>query len=213
MIGGEVMRARTVIVITAVLAMWTGSSGLSAAEPTLAPPRLGEPNAREGSVEDRLASLEAQIQSMRDQIGLIRRHVVIRHDVGSPVSASDTGSAPATAQEQLDRLENTAREVYDRLEQIERQLEKTRTPPQPNVPPIAPTPMQGRLVVQNWTRLSQYLSVNGALYLVQPGRTDISVPYQQVEAYIPGHELPKLLGMSFWRWTGRDYEMWMDVKN
>jgi hypothetical protein len=160
-----------------------------------------------------LGALEEQIRSMRDQIGLIRRHVIIRRDVGAPISASDTGNAPSTAQEQLDRLENAAREVYDRLEQMERQLEKTRTPPQPTVTPIASVPMQGRLVVQNWTRFSQYLSVNGALHLVQPGRTDIPVPYQQVEAYSPGHELPKLLGMSFWRWTGRDYEMLLEIKN
>ena len=72
---------------------------------------------------------------------------------------------------------------------------------------------QGRLVVQNLTGVPHYLSVNKAQHYVQPGRTDIVVPYQMVEAYLPTHESPKLLGMSLWRWTGRDYEMPLEIKN
>jgi hypothetical protein len=181
----------------------------------LAPTRPDKPNAGERTFEERLAALEAQMQAITDEMAMIRRHLdlLMRHPVGPSKPASKAGNTPTTTQEQLQQLENAARETGDRLEQIERQLEKAKTPQPLTNPPIAPIPMQGRLVVRNWTTTSHHLSVNGALYLVQPGRTDIPVPYQQVEAYMPGHELPKVLGMSFWRWTGRDYEMWMDVKN
>ena len=91
---------------------------------------------------------------------------------------------------------------------MQRQLDGVRVPSR-----ATPVLTQGRLVVQNLTGVPHYLSVNKVQHYVQPGRTDIWVPYQMVEAYLPSHELPKLLGMSLWRWTGRDYEMPLEIRN
>lgn len=207
------MHVRTLTLIAVLLAFLTGSAGLSAEGPTPARPRPDEPRAREKTIEERLDVLEAQTQVMKEEIDLIRRHVVITRTSGSSSSAPDTASGQSAAQERFDRLENTTRGLYDRLEQIGRQLEEAKPRPQPNMSVVASTTTQGRLALQNWTKFSQYLSVNGTVYVVQPGRTDIMVPWQPVEAYIPGRELPKLLGMSFWRWTGREYEMPLEIKN
>ena len=76
----------------------------------------------------------------------------------------------------------------------------------------AATPTHGRLVVRNFTEASHYLSVNNVQYVVSPGRTDIWVPFQVVEAYLPVYEPRKVLGTALWRWTGRDYEMPLEIK-
>ena len=85
--------------------------------------------------------------------------------------------------------------------------------PQPNMPAVSSEPAPARLVVQNRTLSSQSLSVNGSVFLVAPGRTDILIPHQVVEVYVPGRELPKLYGMSFWGWTGQEYQMWVELNN
>ena len=44
------------------------------------------------------------------------------------------------------------------------------------VPQPLPQPRNGKLVIQNWTGLSQYVSVNGSRFYVGPGRTEMRVP-------------------------------------
>ena len=81
-----------------------------------------------------------------------------------------------------------------------------------NSPSPTPVPMQGRLVLQNWTGQSHRVVVNGQTYWVSPGRTVLSVPHAIVEAYMPAHEGPQLFGMSNWKWNGQGYEMFITLR-
>ena len=96
-----------------------------------------------------------------------------------------------------------------RLDEVLRQIDEIRSGQRVQAPPIT----QGRLVVDNRSIVPHYLSVNRVRHYTQPGRTDILVPYLAIEAYVPAHESPKLLGMSLRRWTGCDYKMPLEVKD
>ena len=74
------------------------------------------------------------------------------------------------------------------------------------------TPESGKLILQNLSGLSHYVSVNGTRHLVSPGRTEIWIPRAIVEVYLPHHESPKLWGMSNWKWTGQHHEMLINIR-
>jgi hypothetical protein len=196
------MRPSTLILIAGLAACLTSSAGSFGAEPTAQQPTLAPPQTAGQPIEERLARLEMQLQ-------LIQRHLGLRYRL-PPASSGADSTLPdqSTDSDRLSRLEQETRRFGEQVEQMQRQLEGA-TPPSR----VAPVPAQGRLVVQNLTGVPHYLSVNKVQHYVQPGRTDILVPCQVVEAYLPSHELPKLLGMSLWRWTGRDYEMPLEIKN
>ena len=195
------MRSTNLILIAGVLACLTNSTGVFSAEPTAQQPTLAPPQTAGQPVEERLARMEMQLQ-------LIQRHLGLRYRL----PPANPGSDPAipdesTDYDRLSRLEQETRRFGERVEQMQRQLDGPAATSR-----VTPALTQGRLVVQNWTGVPHYLSVNKVQYYVQPGRTDIRVPYQVVEAYLPNHESPKLLGMSLWRWTGRDYEMPLEIR-
>jgi len=195
------MRSTKLLLIAGLLACLTHSTGVFSAEaaaqqPTLAPPQTaGQP------IEERLARLEMQLQ-------LIQQHLGVRFRLPPSNSGSDATPPDSSSEyDRLTRLEREARRSTERLEEMQRQLDGVASPSR-----VSPVVTQGRLVVQNWTGMPHYLAVNKVQHYIQPGRTDISVPYQVVEAYLPSHESPKLLGMSLWRWNGRDYEMPLEIR-
>jgi len=75
--------------------------------------------------------------------------------------------------------------------------------------PVAP---KGKFVVLNHSGVNRYVSINGARFYAAPGRTELWIPRGIVEAYLPYWESPKLLGTSFWRWTGQHYEMSLHIR-
>ncbi len=207
------MRASHLAVIAVFLASSIASARLTAQEPSPAPPLRDDSHNSASRLEDRVELLELQVRTMRARLNVLERQLRRTDDAGSPPAGNEAENDPVSARERLEQLEKSAREVDNRIAQMGRKLRELQPEPQPDPPSAVPLPAQGRLVVQNWTMSSQHLSVNGTLYLVKPGRTEILVPYQMAEVYVPGSELPKLLGMSFWRWTGRDYEMRVNVHN
>ena len=123
-------------------------------------------------------------------------------------SANTTSPDPTADYIRLSHLERETRHFNERFEEMQHQLDNVTRPSH-----VASTHTQGRLVVQNRTGVPHYLSVYKVQHYIQPGRADIWVPYQAMEAYLPSHELPKLFGMSFWRRTGWDYAMFVETKN
>ena len=189
------MRSTALALVGGLLACLTNPAGSFSAEPDLPQPTLAPLQATGQSVEERLDRLELQVR-------LIGQHLGIRFVL--PPTAPDTDATSpslSTSNDRLTRLE-------EKLDQLQQQLDGKRALNQ-----AVPVSTQGRLVVQNLTGVAHYLSVNQVRYYVQPGRTDIWVPHQVVEVYLPWHESPKLFGMSLWKWTGRDYEMRLDVRN
>lgn len=98
--------------------------------------------------------------------------------------------------------------IEGRLAQVENGLKKVASQ---STPP-APRPSQGKFVILNHSGVSRYISVNGMRFHAAPGRTELWVPRRIVEAYLPYWESLKLLGTSFWRWTGRHYEMSLHIR-
>ena len=196
------MRPTTHALIAGLLACLANPAGSFSAEARMQQPTLAKPQATGQTIEERLDRLEWQLQ-------LIERHLGLRLRVPLSDSRADaTVPEPSTGYDRIARLEQQTRRFDDRFQQIQRRLDDMMTPG-----PRAPKVTQGRLVVQNMTGGPHYLSVNKVQYRVPPGRTDIWVPYQAVEAYLPSHESPKLFGMTLWRWTGRGYEMPLEIKN
>ena len=186
------MRPTTLALIAGILAGLTNPRGSFSAERAEQQPTLASPQTTGQPVEERLDRLELQVRLIQEHLGMRLR---------LPPTTSDAEAALGDQQAEHDRLKRL-------VDELQRQLEAERARSR-----ATPAITQGRLVVQNMTGVPHYLSVNTVQYYVQPGRTDIWVPYQQVEAYLPWHESPKLLGMSLWKWTGRDYEMPLDIRN
>ena len=196
------MRSIATSLVVGLLACLTSSVGSFSAEPAAQQPTLAPPQTAGQSIEERLTRLEMQLQ-------LIQRHLGLQYRFRPKSSGADSAPSDQSADyDRLSRLEQETRRVGEQLEQMQRQLDGATSTNR-----VTPVVSQGRLVVQNLTGVPHYLSVNKVQHYVQPGRTDILVPCQVVEAYLPSHELPKLLGMSLWRWTGRDYEMPLEIKN
>lgn len=84
---------------------------------------------------------------------------------------------------------------------------------EPQPAPLVPKAPQGKFVVLNHSGVNRYVSINGARFYAAPGRTELWIPRGIVEAYLTYWESPKLLGTSFWRWTGRHYEMALHIRN
>lgn len=192
---------RQTIRLTAAFVVCLASPvGLPASEQ--APQADGEPSAR--SLETRLAELESQVR-------LIQRHLGLQMKPPDTTGVGESRTDASNSEDRLGRVESEIRRVGDRLERIQHELENTRLARHPVTPEASPN--QGRLVIRNWTGVTQCVSVNRFQHYVQPGRTDIWVPRQAVEAYLPAYERPKLLGMTLWRWTGQDYEMPLEIRN
>jgi len=210
------MRRATLILLVGLLACLATSVSTSVAETTTQrlTPVSGQTGV--GPIEGRLDRLEQQIQLIQQHLGMRFREsqLPLTGSIADPTlpdqsSALNQSGGPGQSSD-YDRiafLEANARRLADQVERLQRQLDDARTPSR-----LAPVVTRGRLVVQNLTSVPRYLSVNGGQHYVLPGRTDIWVPYQMVQAYLPANEMPKMLGMNLWRWTGRDYEMPIEIK-
>ena len=64
-------------------------------------------------------------------------------------------------------------------------------------PPVRPT--EGTLIVENLTGLTQSLTVNGVAYAIAPGRTDMKVPFGDVQTQLALFEAPK-------KWTEKNWK-------
>lgn len=196
------MTRRIVVFPVVLCACLVGRLGLLAAEPTLATPQLIDPEQESLSIEERLSVIE-------DRLRLIEQHLRLTLKVPLP-DVQDSGLADLIASsERITKLESESRTISDRLQSIQSQLDELK----PTAKPLVPEPAQGRFVIRNWTGVTRCVSVNGLRFNVHPGWTEIKVPHALVEAYLPGFEAPKLLGMSNWRWTGQDYEMRLDIRS
>jgi len=182
-------------------AMFVSSLGTStmALEPVLLQPIPAQPQLANDSIDGRLDRVEQQLRAIQQHLGLYPL-------VPATYRAEGTANNSVINYDRIANVELETRRLNERLTTVKSQLDRVNA-----APPTIPT--QGRLAVRNLTGSPHYISVNNTRYVVQPGRTDIWVPYQVVEAYLPSHESPKLLGMSMWRWTGQDFEMPLDIRN
>jgi hypothetical protein len=207
--GGGVTMCRRLIAVWTVLILGVATSGaLLAAEPTLAPDRTKASEAGNPDLEGRLAAMEQRLQAIEEHLGL--RMPPSRKEGDAFRGSTGTSRPPA----RIDSLEGQYQDLASRLAQIERQgANATRSDnPAPKLVPVPAVPIQGKVVLQNWTGNRQYVSVNGLRFWVEPGYTEVWVGYSPAEVYIPGVEQPKLFGMSMWRWNGREYEMRIDLR-
>jgi len=195
------MRPAALTLAGGLLACLANPVALFGYEPADQQPTLAPPQTDGQSIEERLDRMEMQLQLIQWHLGL---H--LRLPPGTS-GADSTLPNPTADDDRLSRIERETRRMDDQLQRLQSQLDGPKPDGRSDVLPAG----QGRLVVQNLTGVPHYLSVNKIQYYVLPGRTDIWVPYQVVEAYLPRHEPPKLLGMSLWRWTGRDYEMPLEI--
>jgi hypothetical protein len=190
----------------ALLAAFIGSLVVQAAEPLAPQPRLAVPENQPSSIERRLTNLE-------NQFTFIIEHLGLRTKASAPNSGPTGPLIETGSTDRLGRLEQGYQEIQRRLQQVQGQLDQ----PRPTGEPLKPVPAedvpQGRLVIVNWTGTHQSFSVNGVRHYLAPGQWELMVPYRPVEAYLPGREVPKLFGMSMWRWTGKDYEIRVEIKN
>jgi hypothetical protein len=215
---GENMSMKNTSLCTLLLATLAIPSLLRAAEPTLAPLRPNAPWTNEQLINERLDSIDKRLNSLAARMDSLERSWREReHEVtysGSTPVPEGKITEQSKTQSRLEQLENETSQVNDRLEKIQRQLEgmKPSTQPAPAPEPIQ-VPLKGKLVVQNWSNFPRLLTVNKTVHLVPIGRSEIPVPLQPIETYLTNFESPKILGMSFWRWTGQEYEMLMEIKN
>jgi hypothetical protein len=72
-------------------------------------------------------------------------------------------------------------------------------------------PVNGKLVLDNQTPNSHWVSVNGDLYPVAPGRTEIVIRVNRATIYLPYHEGPKQWDLDRWRWNGQNYELLLTI--
>ena len=197
------MRPVAILVVAGVLAFLAGSPSVFGYEPVKQEPTLAPLQTNGPSIDERLRRLETQIQLIRQHLGL---------QIAGQSSGLDAQPALPDSprnDDRIGRLENETRGINDRLRELQDQVNGAKSDARSG----ASTVGQGRLVVQNWTGVPRYLSVNKLQYHIMPGRTDIWVPRVNVEAYLPAYEFPKLLDTSLWRWTGRDYELLLDIRN
>jgi hypothetical protein len=187
--------------------IFTVTAGLLACLARPAGAYCADPSAQQPSASP-FVDIEQRLDRLEQQIQLIQQHVGMRGGLPSSARIDNGSQREQPGEDHLGRIEAEARRLNERVDRVERQLDGAAGSSR-----VLPPPTQGRLIVRNFTGVPYYLSVNKVLHYVQPGRTDIWVPYQIVEAYLPSHESPKLLGMSLWKWTGRDYEMPLEIRN
>jgi hypothetical protein len=163
--------------------------------------------------EPSLAETKARLEALEAQVDIIVKHLGLT--AGPSLPGQDAGSAePVVTTGRLDTLELKLREIKQQLSRMQEQLGPKQAGTMKPVPtnPV-PVPNQGKFIIRNWTGVSQYLSVNGYRFFATLGATDMSLPLQPVEAYLPYTEMPKVLGTSMWRLNGRDYEIVLNIRN
>jgi hypothetical protein len=201
------MSARNLVLSgTSVLAFLLASSSLQAQEPTDAAQPDADTRQQLPSVMDRLALLESQVQQLARILGV---QIPVPARPIAPSFPGEDVNGQASSAQQLAGLAEGSRQINDRLGRIQGQLDELRSAVMPSAPVV---PTHGTLVIRNWTGVSQYISVNGRQFYVRPGLTTVTVPHAIVEVYLPGFEMPKLMGVSNWRRTGRGYEMPLDIR-
>ncbi|MGO8753180.1 MAG: hypothetical protein ACLQNE_45160 [Thermoguttaceae bacterium] len=121
--------------------------------------------------------------------------------------------APRSAAELVEEIHQLKADAARSREQI-RQLKQRiavleRRPPPTQGPKGVETRIlgPGKLVLDNRTRNTHSVSVNGSLYSVTPGRTTIEIPVGPATVYMPFHEAPKQWGLDRWQWNGQNYEL------
>jgi len=195
--------------VTVLLPTLMGSKSLQAQQPTLAQPNQG--TFEKGLNTDGpvgLSRMEARLVVIEEKLERIAGDLEL--DFGqqaeSPVLAGSgirKPERPSTA-EWVALLHAKSQEIDRQLESIEKKLSNSGSGPKPRA--------EGKFVIVNHTGVSQYISVNNAQFYVAPGRTEMWFPCKSVEAYLPGFEPRKLVDVSKWRWTGRQYEMRLDIR-
>lgn len=207
------MTRRIAVLLLVLSAYLVGPNGLSAAEPALPDPKIIGPQNDPPSVEQRLSMIEMRIEE------------VLRHlNSQQGTRQDDLTSASeqlAALQNRMAAIEEHSGQIAQRIDEINDTVTKMQKSDHWVDKPVsesetklpAPVPKQGKFVIFNWTGISRYISVNGLRFYVSPGQTEMWVPYAPVEAYVPAYEFPKQLGMGYWRWTGRNYEMRLCIRS
>ena len=144
------------------------------------------------SLETRVTALERRVDNVYRDIEYIDQHL----GIGRPRETVST----------LPRRNlEPSRPLIDRIAQLEQALA---SPPTGAGLPAG----QGRLVLTNQTGSTQTVTVNSARIIVTAGRTDVWVPLGDVEVFLTYFEPHKVMDRSQWRWTGRDFEMLVNVR-
>ena len=159
------------------------------------------------TVEERLEAVESRLEDLESQLAAIRQHLgfVEMPKIIDPQKPRAPGGEVAISR--LDRMDR-------RLAKLEGgATESTGNPPLVPVPAgTSATPLCGMRVLINLTVFDRYITVNDRVYRAPRGRTEIWVPFALVEVYARNWELPKLWGMSNWKWNGRHYEMVIEIR-
>ena len=194
------MRRLTLTLAACLLTYLTSPAASLAAQPTFAQPRLAETPASGLTIEERLEAIERQVHMIQLHLGL---------GVAKPIDDQGNWPVAAVSGGRISTLESESRRIEERLAQAESRLKEVES----QSTPLASKPSQGKFVILNHSGVSRYISVNGMRFYAAPGRTELWIPRGIVEAYLPHWESPKLLGTSFWRWTGQHYEMSLHIRS
>ena len=221
------MKCANIVFLPALyLAVLASPYCLSAAERALPVERLDESRKLAEDIRTRIQQIKAQVEKLQGLVESIGQLAGVTQPVGQGAGGAQAqpgSDANASAVKQLvgvsDEKIARIREQLDDLETATSDLQKKLLPQtmlqeereEKEVEP-APPAWTGTLIMQNDTGVTQVATINGTRYQVPPGRSELRVPRAILEVYLPGHEQPKLWGMSNWRWSGQRYEMLIEIK-
>ncbi len=126
---------------------------------------------------------------------------------GSILERNAEDLQPAPAVRSPAELQEEIRQLKRRVYLLERQLAASQGPQLYG----AIYPIKGKLVLDNQTESAHWVSVNGILYSVAPGRTEMGIPVNRATVYLPYHEAPKQWNLDRWRWNGQSYELLVTI--
>ena len=127
-----------------------------------------------------------------------------------PATAHTCTRSAAELVEEIHQLKADAARSREQIRQLKQRIAVLeRRPPPTQGPKGVETRIlgPGKLVLDNRTRNTHSVSVNGSLYSVTPGRTTIEIPVGPATVYMPFHEAPEQWGLDRWQWNGQNYEL------
>lgn len=206
-----------------MISSWIGSIGWAQGdtEPTAA----ASAAVSDPSVEQRLADLETEIRSLREQLA----------DAANPPVPVDTGGQAAqagaeersvyeqpagqqrtSAQDWTTWLEVKFADIENKLAGLEERLYsldqavRGRQPTAGTLADGSTAEREATFIISNYTGMDQYVSVNGQRRYYPPGRTEVQVPYGNVTTELVGFEAPRT--WNNWRLNGDRYQMELQIK-
>ena len=221
------MKCANIVCLPALcLAVLASAHCLPAAERDLPAERLAETRKLAQDIKSRIQKMKAQVEKLQGLVESIGQLAGVTQSAGQGAGGAQaqpgsdangnavkqlagfTKEEIAKIRAQLDDLETTTSDLQKKL------LPETMLREEGDQEQVKPPPpvLTGTLLLQNETGVTQVATINGTRYQVSPGRSELPVPRAILEVYLPGHEQPKLWGMSNWRWSGQRYEMLIEIK-